>query len=60
MAERIIRCRVLGKHSNPCTGEAVDPDGELLICERHLAAALRIFNERMAALGAPAARRRAG
>lgn len=43
MNERIVRCRVLNRLSNPCTGEAVDPDAELLICARHLAMAQRLI-----------------
>lgn len=42
---RKVRCRVQDKYSNLCSGEAVDPDAELLICSRHLAAALRMLNQ---------------
>lgn len=50
---RAVRCRVLDKHSNPCTGEVVDPDGELLICPRHLAMAMRLLDQAKARVGAP-------
>lgn len=41
---RKIRCRVQDKYSNLCSGEAVDPEAELIICSRHLAAAFRMLN----------------
>lgn len=44
-AGRIVRCRVLNRLGNPCSGEAVDPAAELLICPRHLAAAQRLIHE---------------
>lgn len=44
VTKRITTCRVLDKLSNACTAEAVDPDGELLICSRHLAAAMRTLD----------------
>lgn len=53
--ERIVRCRVLNKQSNPCTAEAVDPNAELLICTRHLAEAVRLWNDAKARLTAKAA-----
>ena len=45
MSGRIVRCRVLNRLSDQCTGEAVDPGAELLICARHLAAAQRLIRE---------------
>lgn len=44
MNDRIVRCRVHNRLGNPCTGEAVDPTAELLICSRHLAAAQRVIH----------------
>ncbi|WP_431881551.1 hypothetical protein [Micromonospora chalcea] len=45
---RIIRCRYLDTHPrrgvNQCTGEAVDPDAELLLCTTHLASAWRMVD----------------
>lgn len=46
---RIVRCRVLDKRSNPCTGEAVVPDAPLLICQKHLGEAMRLVAEVQAA-----------
>lgn len=45
MPGRIVTCRVLNRLGNQCTGEAVDPDAELLICTRHLAEAQRLLFE---------------
>lgn len=45
MSGRLVRCRVHNRLGNPCTGEAVDPDAELLICARHLAEAQRLIHE---------------
>lgn len=36
-------CRYLDRHGNRCTGEAVDDQGELLLCVRHLAAAIELI-----------------
>ncbi|MFD4557585.1 hypothetical protein ACFWP5_25230 [Streptomyces sp. NPDC058469] len=44
MTGRIVRCRVLNRLSDQCTGEAVDPGAELLICARHLAEAQRLIH----------------
>lgn len=45
MSGRLVRCRVHNRLGNPCTGEAVDPEAELLICARHLAEAQRLIHE---------------
>jgi hypothetical protein len=45
MPGRIVRCRVLNRLSDQCTGEAVDPQAELKICARHLAEAQRLIHE---------------
>lgn len=39
-----------------CTGEAIDPDGEALICIRHYAAAVRTVDAAKAVITSPAAR----
>lgn len=44
MTDRIVRCRVHNRLNDPCSGEAVDPDAELLICTRHLAQAQRLIH----------------
>lgn len=41
MADRIVTCRYLKAFNTQCTAEAIDPDGEVLICIRHYAAAVR-------------------
>lgn len=43
MTDRIVRCRVHNRLNDPCSGEAVDPNAELLICTRHLAEAQRLI-----------------
>ena len=42
MTGRKIRCRMTTRLSNRCQAEAVDPLGEILICQRHLALALEL------------------
>lgn len=40
---RIITCRYLRRGAaGQCTAEAVDPEGEILLCTHHLAAALQL------------------
>lgn len=46
--ERRTRCRYLVEHNDPCSGEAVDPVGEILLCARHLGLALELVNRRTA------------
>lgn len=36
-------CKYTVEHGHRCTAEAVDPDGELLLCYRHLAAAVELI-----------------
>jgi hypothetical protein len=52
MTARYTTCRYLGRYGDPCTAEAVDPDGELLLCEGHLALALELLARRIPGLGA--------
>ena len=40
---RLVRCTVQNRFRDPCTGEAVDPVGEILLCPRHLAAAVELL-----------------
>lgn len=40
----MTRCRYLGRRDEPCTAEAVDPLGEILLCERHLGRAVELLN----------------
>lgn len=44
MTAKYVTCRVLSGKGNQCTGEAVDPNAELLICVRHLAEAQRLIH----------------
>ncbi|MFJ2631085.1 hypothetical protein ACIO6U_03850 [Streptomyces sp. NPDC087422] len=44
MTAKYVTCRVLSGKGNQCTAEAVDPDAELHICARHLAAAQRLIH----------------
>ena len=39
----MITCRYTDRRGNQCTAEAVDPNGELLLCVRHLAAAIELI-----------------
>lgn len=41
---RRVTCRYLKAFGTQCTGEAVDPDAEVLLCTAHLAAAYRLFS----------------
>jgi hypothetical protein len=43
VTERLVRCRVHNRMGDPCSGEAVDSDADLLICTRHLAEAQRLI-----------------
>lgn len=47
LSPRIVRCRYL--HADPvqCTGEAVDPDGDVLLCTSHLSRALQLIADRV-------------
>jgi hypothetical protein len=38
MTDRVVRCRSLDQ----CTAEAVDPEGEIKLCQVHLAAAMQL------------------
>ena len=42
MSDRRTTCRYLRRDNNQCTGEAVDPNGEILLCTKHLARALEL------------------
>jgi len=50
-AQRITRCHYLKPNvDQQCTAEAVDPNGEILLCTKHLARALELVNARQAQL----------
>lgn len=42
----MTRCRYLDRFGGQCTGEPVDPDGEVLLCTRHLARALELLQRK--------------
>ncbi|WP_157987625.1 hypothetical protein [Jiangella endophytica] len=35
MAAAFIQCRYMRLNGEQCTGEALDPDGEILLCMKH-------------------------
>ena len=45
MSDRRTTCRYLRRDSNQCTGEAVDPDGEILLCTKHMARAVVLMQQ---------------
>lgn len=50
--ERRVSCRYTRRDGNLCTGEAVDPDGEVLLCVKHLGRAMEMIRGRQMLLGA--------
>jgi len=48
MTARLARCRYRRRNDEMCTGEVVDPDGEVLLCGKHLARALQLVQIHMA------------
>jgi len=43
MPDPKAQCRFYSRYANRCTGEAVDPAGEILICQRHLGYAMELL-----------------
>lgn len=43
---RLTRCRYLDVDANQCTAEAVDDQGEILLCTTHLARVLELLASR--------------
>lgn len=41
MVERVVTCRMTNRYGNRCTAEAIDPNGEAVICVRHAAEVMR-------------------
>lgn len=60
MTARYATCRVVDRFGDRCTGEAVDPAAELLICTRHLAQAQRLIRDAVERAGAAGKTRREG
>jgi hypothetical protein len=59
--EKVVRCRYTGEHSDDfCTGEAADPQGEILLCLKHLGRAMELIERRKRELlrGRPGNQRR--
>lgn len=50
MTDRYVTCRYSDRHGNQCTGQAVDAEGELLLCEKHLARALELLARKIPGL----------
>lgn len=48
---RMVTCRYLRRNEQQCTGEAVDPDGDILLCTKHLARAMSLFKSAAGRLG---------
>lgn len=48
---RKTTCRYLRRNAELCTAEAVDPDGEILLCVKHLGRAMELVNTRMRGAG---------
>lgn len=44
----VTRCRMLNSTSDRCTAEALDPQGEVLICQRHAALVMELVRARLA------------
>lgn len=42
MNERLTRCRYRRRNDDMCTAEAVDPDAEILLCQKHLGRAVAL------------------
>lgn len=47
MNTRIITCRYLRRDGNQCTGEAIDPDADILLCVKHAALVMTLVQERL-------------
>ncbi len=48
----VIRCRYTGKYQR-CTGEAIDPVGEVLLCHEHLARTIELLRAKGFRVEAP-------
>jgi len=40
---RVVRCRMTNRYGDPCGGEALDPNGDVLICMRHAALVIEMI-----------------
>jgi hypothetical protein len=48
-AERITTCRYLRRNGELCTAEALDPEGNILICMKHAGRVMEMVRTRRAA-----------
>lgn len=44
MTAPIVRCRYLAHHDERCTAEATMPDGDVLLCIKHMARAIAVLD----------------
>lgn len=49
--DRIVRCRYLRRNTEFCTGEAIDPEGDILICQKHAARVMALIGDQMERAG---------
>lgn len=45
MSDRLTRCRYQRRNNDMCTAEAVDPNAEVLLCQKHLGRALALVQQ---------------
>lgn len=45
MASSYVTCRMTNRFGNRCTAEAIDPNGEAVICARHAAEVMRTIEQ---------------
>ncbi len=50
-ADRRPTCRMLDRRHNRCTAEPIDPDAEIVICQRHAAQVMQLIGDQMEAAG---------
>lgn len=46
--ERRITCRYLRRNDERCTAEVADPEGDILLCTKHLTRAMYMIRARLA------------
>ncbi|WP_329187019.1 hypothetical protein [Actinacidiphila glaucinigra] len=45
MTAQYVTCRMTNRFGNQCTAEAIDPNGEAIICARHAAEVMRTISQ---------------
>jgi hypothetical protein len=43
--EKYVTCRMTNRFGTRCTAEAIDPNGEAVICARHAAEVMRTIDQ---------------